>query len=64
MRQVGGTVAAIVIAVLLAGIAQLQPAAAQMYPGAAQTPPRAAPAKPKYYRTRAYDGLWSVSIFT
>jgi hypothetical protein len=57
MKKLGGTIAAIVIAVSLAGLGSTQPAAAQT---AAMT----APAKPKVTGTRVYDGVWSVSIAT
>jgi hypothetical protein len=59
MRMPGGTIAAIAVAVLLSVIVQTPRATAQTPLVAAQ----AAPAKP-LYRTRAFDGLWSVSIFT
>jgi hypothetical protein len=60
MKKLGGTIAAIFLAVSFAGVSSLQPAAAQT----AQTPAVAAPAKPKVTGTRAYDGTWSVSIAT
>jgi hypothetical protein len=59
MTKLGGTITAIVVAVSLAGIAPVQQAAAQT-PGAAE----ATAAKPKITLTRAFDGLWSVSIST
>jgi hypothetical protein len=59
MTKLGGTFAALVSAALIGGVALLQPAAAQT----ADTT-MAAPAKPKITLTRAFDGLWSVSIST
>jgi hypothetical protein len=56
MRKLGGTLAALVSAAFIAGIA---PSAS------AQDAAAVAPvAKPKPTLTRAYDGLWSVSIST
>jgi hypothetical protein len=63
MKKLGGTIAAIVLAVSFAGVSSIQPAAAQT-PDAAQTPAVVAPAKQKITRTRAFDGVWSVSIST
>ena len=60
MTKLGGTIAAIVSAALIVGIAPMHSASAQ------QTAVVAAPpdAKPKITLTRAFDGLWSVSIAT
>jgi hypothetical protein len=59
MTKLGGTFAARASAALIGGVALPQPAAAQT----ADTT-MAAPAKPKITLTRAFDGLWSVSIST
>ncbi len=60
MTKLGGTIAAIVSAALIVGIAPMHSASAQ------QTAVVAAPpdTKPKITLTRAFDGLWSVSIST
>jgi hypothetical protein len=55
MRGFGGVVAAIAVAGLLFGTAA-SPVHAQTAQGAV--------AKKHFYRTRAFDGVWSVSIFT
>ena len=60
MTKLGGTFAALVSAALIGGVALSQPAAAQTADAAMV----AAPAKPKITLTRAFDGLWSVSIST
>jgi hypothetical protein len=57
MKKLGGTIAAIVIAVSFAGVSSIQPAAAQ-------TAAMAASVKQKITLTRAFDGVWSVSIST
>jgi hypothetical protein len=59
MTKLGGTFAALVSAALIGGVVPLQPASAQTAEAA-----MAAPAKPKITLTRAFDGLWSVSIST
>ena len=58
MEKLGGTIAAIAIAVSLAGVSSIQPAAAQTV--AAAMPVQS----PKITLTRAFDGVWSVSIAT
>lgn len=55
MRTLRGVVTAIAVAVLLVGAAAST--------SHAQTAPAAVPKK-HYYLTRAFDGVWSVSIFT
>jgi hypothetical protein len=58
MKKLGGTIAAIAIAVSLAGVSSIQPAAAQ-------TVDVAMPVQsPKITLTRAFDGVWSVAIAT
>jgi hypothetical protein len=57
MKKLGGTIAAIVLAVSFAGVSSTQPAAAQ-------TAAVVAPAKQRITLTRAFDGVWSVSIST
>jgi hypothetical protein len=58
MEKLGGTIAAIAIAVSLAGVSSIAPAAAQ-------TPEVAVPTlSPKITLTRAFDGAWSVAIST
>ena len=58
MEKLGGTIAAIAIAVSFAGVSSIQPAAAQTV--AAAMPVQS----PKITLTRAFDGLWSVAIAT
>ncbi|MGA2941587.1 MAG: hypothetical protein ABSE50_06080 [Xanthobacteraceae bacterium] len=58
MEKLGGTIAAIAIAVSFAGVSSIQPAAAQTV--AAAMPVQS----PKITLTRAFDGVWSVSIAT
>jgi hypothetical protein len=58
MEKLGGTIAAIAIAVSLAGVSSIQPAAAQTVAAAMPTQ------SPKITLTRAFDGLWSVAIAT
>jgi hypothetical protein len=58
MKKLGGTIAAIAIAVLLAGVSSIQPAAAQTAAAAMPTQ------SPKITLTRAFDGVWSVAIAT
>jgi hypothetical protein len=60
MTKLGATIAALVSAALIAGAAPMHAASAQ------QTAVVAAPpaAKPRITLTRAFDGLWSVSIAT
>jgi hypothetical protein len=53
MRRLGGVIAAIIVAALFVTVAAM--------PSDAQTAPAATK---HYYRTRAFDGLWSVSIAT
>jgi len=55
MRGLGGIVTAIAVAGLLLGAAAA--------PAYAQAAPNPVPKK-HYYLTRAFDGVWSVSIFT
>lgn len=63
MTKLGGTIAALMSAAFIAGIAPMHAASAQQTAVVAAAP--AAPvAKPKPTRTRAFDGLWSVSIST
>jgi hypothetical protein len=57
MRKLGAVIAATVIAVSFTGASSIQQAAAQTVAMSAQ-------AKPKITRTRAFDGVWSVSIST
>jgi hypothetical protein len=57
MTKLGGTIAALVSATLMAGIAP-------MHATSAQTAMDAPAVKPKVTLTRAFDGLWSVSIST
>ena len=58
MKKLGGTIAAIAIAVSLAGVSSIQPAAAQTVAAAMPTQ------SPKITLTRAFDGVWSVAIAT
>ena len=58
MEKLGGTIAAMVMAVSLAGVSSIQPAAAQT--AAVAMPVQS----PKITLTRAFDGLWSVAIAT
>jgi hypothetical protein len=58
MQKLGGTIAAIAIAVSLAGVSSTQPAAAQTATAATPT------LSPKISLTRAFDGAWSVAIST
>ena len=58
MEKLGGTIAAIAIAVSFAGVSSIQPAAAQTV--AAAMPVQS----PKITLTRAFDGVWSVAIAT
>jgi hypothetical protein len=60
MTKLGGTVAALMNAALIAGIAPMHAALAQTADATMVAPV----AKPKPTLTRAYDGLWSVSIST
>lgn len=66
MTKLGGTVAALVSAAFIAGFAPMHAASAQQTAtAAAPAAALAAPvAKPKPTLTRAFDGLWSVSIST
>ncbi len=66
MTKLGGTIAALASAALIAGIAPMHSASAQQAAMVTPVAPAAAPpvAKPKPTLTRAYDGLWSVSIST
>jgi hypothetical protein len=57
MKKLGGVIAAIVLAVSFGGVSSVQQAAAQ-------TAAMAAPAKQRITLTRAFDGVWSVSIST
>ena len=56
MKKLGSTMAAIVLAVSFGGVSSQQ--------AVAQTAAVVAPAKPRITLTRAFDGLWSVSILT
>jgi hypothetical protein len=58
MKKLGGTIAAIAIAVSLAAVSSIQPAAAQTAAAAMPTQ------SPKITLTRAFDGVWSVAIAT
>lgn len=67
MTKLGGTIAALTSAALIAVIAPMHAASAQqaaMVTPAAPADAAAPVAKPKPTLTRAYDGLWSVSIST
>jgi hypothetical protein len=68
MTKLGGTIAAIAVAVSFVGVSSVHQAVAQTPEAAAlapaQAPAMAAPAKRKITLTRAYDGVWSVSIAT
>ncbi len=63
MTKLGGTIAALASAALIAGIAPMSSAFAQQTAAVAAAPAVPA-AKPKITLTRAFDGLWSVSIST
>ena len=56
MKKLGSTMAAIVLAVSLGGVSSQQ--------AVAQTTPVVALAKSRITLTRAFDGVWSVSILT
>jgi hypothetical protein len=64
MTKLGGTIAAIAVAVSFIGVSSAHQAAAQAPQPTVQAPAMAAPAKRKITLTRAYDGVWSVSIAT
>ena len=64
MTKLGGTIAALVSAVLMAGTAAVPSASAQQGVAMGAMGAPMAAAKPKVTLTRAFDGLWSVSIAT